>query len=178
MSYLSHRWISTEPRLFILKLWNVRCFATKIQWKLKIRIFDPNLHFCSFLKILFSAKWYLCAWEVTYMIYHISNWILDFFWKLSQYFLIFFLVSYIEHFPLSWLSVSQVVKVQERVVYFLLTLLPANRKSKLFRTLRRTTLRYRILKFFFNNLGLLRYMKYWILWNKILCINFKKYEKD
>ncbi len=53
LSYLSHRCISTESRLFIRKLWNFRCFSSKIQRKLKINIFNPNLHSWGFLKILF-----------------------------------------------------------------------------------------------------------------------------
>ncbi len=56
VSYLSHRWISTESRLFTRGLQNFRCFSTKIQQKLRIKIFRLNLHFVVFLKILFLAK--------------------------------------------------------------------------------------------------------------------------
>ncbi len=57
LSYLSHRWISTESKLFTLARRNFRCFSSQIQQKLKIENFDPNLRVWDFLKILFSTKW-------------------------------------------------------------------------------------------------------------------------
>ncbi len=59
LSYSSHEWISTESSLFMYGIQNFRCFSSKIQRKLKIKIFDPNLHFWVFFKILFLAKWTL-----------------------------------------------------------------------------------------------------------------------
>ncbi len=54
LSYSFHKWISTESRLFMRGIQNFKCFSTKIQRKLKIKMFDLTLHFWGFWKFCFQ----------------------------------------------------------------------------------------------------------------------------
>ncbi len=56
LSYSSHRCISAESWLFMCGIQNFWCFSTKIQQKLKIIIFDPNIYFCVFSKFCFPQS--------------------------------------------------------------------------------------------------------------------------